>query len=427
MRRRIAPLVLVTLLVSLGVRSTAIAQSDSSVLVYGITGSESGSYSSAMSRAAVQKLLLDLAATPRKAEVLDAALEGSGVSRGDLEELGLVRRRGDSYQINFYLMTKADELKVRQVTEAHARSLAAAFLGRRQEIEAAIQPYQVKGVEEKVATYILIGCFVLDWDGLSITAEKGYRSEAATRPNGDRFTPWAREKSDLTLKGLFWGSHNDYEPDVVFTSFGDHFAVPRLALPDLLSQVPSRAIQGEMSLALKRPLSRVIGQSLKVTSQRLGHMMLLLRDGEKGLDELAQTVGLKANEATDLLALLVELGYVEQEGGRYHTRVPVFTERDRGMVQRVLRIGRQVMDEWLTANFDQIKAELSEISPVRFGVPYDQGFTQIWHYIFGSANRQLVEAGFLVNPYSEGRRYKGFVPVVWHPSLDPDILRRAPA
>jgi DNA-binding MarR family transcriptional regulator len=427
MRRWILQIFLLAALASAGVVNPARGQNDSGVLVYGITGSESGSYSSAMSRVAVQKLLLDLAATPRKPEFLDVALNGSGISRADLEQLGLVHRQGDNYIINFYLMTKTDELKVRQVTEAHARSLAAAFLARRQEIEAAIQPYQLKGVEPKAVAYILVGCFVLDWDGLNITAEKGYRSEATTRPNGDRYTPWARERSDLTLKGLFWGSHNDYEPEVVFTSFGDHFAVPRYALPDLLTSAPSRVTRPEMSISLKRKLSRVVEQSLKITNQRLGHMMLLLREGEKSLDELAQAAGLKPNEATDPLALLAELGYIEQEGGRYHALVPVFTEREKGMVQRVLRIGRQVMDEWLAANYDQIKAELSDISPVRFGVPYNQGFTQIWHYIFGSANRQLVEAGFFANPYAESRRYKGFIPVVWHPSLDPDVLGKSPA
>jgi hypothetical protein len=101
--------------------------------------------------------------------------------------------------------------------------------------------------------------------------------------------------------------------------------------------------------------------------------------------ELSQAVGLTPGEATDLLALLAELGYLEQAGGRYQTLVPVFTERDKGMVQRVLRIGGQAMDEWLAANYEQIKTELSDISPVRFGVPYIQGLTQIWHYIFGAA------------------------------------------
>ena len=51
---------------------------------------------------------------------------------------------------------------------------------------------------------------------------------------------------------------------------------------------------------------------------------------------------------------------------------------------------------------------------------------RIWHYIFGAANRQLVEAGLFTNPYAESRRYKGFITVVWHPSLDPDTLRGSP-
>ena len=423
MRRYVIVILLAILLIQ---SSPSRAQSNDSVLVYGIAGSESGSYSAAMSHVEVQKLLLDLANAPRKAEAIDAALRGSNVSRAELEQLRLIRKQADDYVINFFLMTRADQIKVRQVTEERAKSLASAFLARREEIANAIQSYQVKGVDPKAVAYILIGCFVLDWDGLNVTSEKGYRAEAQTRPNGDRYTPWAREKSDLTFKGLFSGSHNEYEPEVVLTSFGDHFSVPRFALPDVIQRMPGRTLQNEMSIDLKRSLYRVVDRSAKMTNQRLGRITLLLRGGEKSASELAQASSLRAEETTELLVLLSELGYVKKEGERYHAIVPVFDERDKSMVQTVLRIGREVMSEWLAANYDQIKTELSSISGARAGVPYKEGFTEIWHYIFGAANRQMIEAGFLANPYDEQRPFKGFIPAVWRPSLNPDALGRAP-
>ncbi len=75
------------------------------------------------------------------------------------------------------------------------------------------------------------------------------------------------------------------------------------------------------------------------------------------------------------------------------------------------------MDAWLAANYQAVQAELSTITPLRYGVPYADVFTQVWHYLFGTANRQLVEARVFADPYSESRQYKGFIPVVWHGSL----------
>jgi hypothetical protein len=37
----------------------------------------------------------------------------------------------------------------------------------------------------------------------------------------------------------------------------------------------------------------------------------------------------------------------------------------------------------------------------------------VWHYVFGIANRTLVEAGFLADPYGPDRRHQGFLPAIW--------------
>ncbi|NIR43698.1 MAG: hypothetical protein GWM93_07065 [Gemmatimonadetes bacterium] len=45
-------------------------------------------------------------------------------------------------------------------------------------------------------------------------------------------------------------------------------------------------------------------------------------------------------------------------------------------------------------------------------------FTQVWHYLFGAANRILAEQGMFLDPYAGDRTQPGFVPAVWHDGID---------
>jgi len=406
------------LLLTISPKAVAPLQQKQDLLTYGITGSEKTDgtrpgFSSVMSRIEVQKLLLDIANSPRTPEFIDSVLQASGVSREDLEKLGLIRQQSDHYVLSFTLLTSADVRKVREVAETSARSLVAAFLARRKEIDASLNKYQVKEGDPKAVAYIVFGCFSLDWDGGDLAARKGYR----TMPPKEGYIPWAEQKSELSLKGVYWGSHNEYLPDVVFTSFGDHFSLPRYAFPDLFWKLRQRLTQTEMPEGLKSKLVPAAQQSLSGMMRNAGRLMFTLREGEKSLDEMTKTSGIKPEDTAALVAVLEELGYVAQEKGRYRVLIPVFTQRDLPMLEELRRMGERIIDTWITTNYDQLKMMLSDITPIRFGVPFAHAFTQIWHYVFGIANRQLVEAGLFGNPYADARKYKGFIPVVWHPDV----------
>jgi hypothetical protein len=392
--------------------------------MYGIAGSEHlvpgrPSFSLTMKHIEVQRLLLDLAASPREASYMGAALRTSGVSLRDLEKLRLVRRRDGEYVIGFTLLTKSDVRKVRAVAEEHARSLTAAFLARRREIDAALKLYSLKGVDQKAVSYILLGCFSLDWDGLDLTAKKGYRTAAPEPSGGGSYIPRAEERSGTTLRGLFWGSHNaDYfGPDFVFTSFGDHHSVPRCALPDLFEELSYNVARARMAEEVKQKLRKTLQLSVTGMSRKLARMTFALRKGEQELDELSRAAGTSQAETADLLYFLADLDYVGEEGGRYHARIPVLVEGDSVMTRQLRRIGLLIMDQWLAADYAKVEDELQCITPVRYGVPYADCFTHIWHYIFGTANRQLVEKRMFADPYENSRKYKGFIPTVWQPSL----------
>jgi hypothetical protein len=55
---------------------------------------------------------------------------------------------------------------------------------------------------------------------------------------------------------------------------------------------------------------------------------------------------------------------------------------------------------------------------VRQGVPYQQTFDQLWHYLFGIANEKLVESGLFVDPYAVGRRPQGNITFVYKNGLN---------
>ena len=132
---------------------------------------------------------------------------------------------------------------------------------------------------------------------------------------------------------------------------------------------------------------------------------------------LARAASLDSAENADLFPLLLQLGYVKEDGGSYAATIPVLGRRDSAMVSGLVTISREVMSQWLTTNYSKMQGELQQLTTIKSGLPYPQAYTQIWHYLFGTTNRLLVEAGLFIDPYAGERRYQGFIPVVFDPSL----------
>jgi hypothetical protein len=367
-------------------------------------------YDEVISNLTVQKMLLDLAAGPRSVNDVEAALKAAAVPLDDILQLRLIRREGNRYFLNFPLFTASDVKRIRASSEVHAASLAEAMLGHRQEIEAALQSYDLPSVDRKAVAYFVLGCASLDWDGLDLTAAKGYRKASEERPDGN-YVPDAEEAAPLSLERIYWGSHNSEYDGIGMTSFGDHFS-KRYTLPDLFWRLPGRVAKTDFPDELKPDIESMLEASLTQTGVHVSRMLVSLRDGEKTLPELAQAAQLPIEAAEPMVRLLVALEFVAPHGDRYQVSIPVLTKRDEAMRRRLLSIGNAVMDQWLVANYPKLRAELSDLSFTRAGVPFEDGFTMIWHYIFGIANRKLVEAGLFADPYAASRKYKGSIPAV---------------
>ena len=77
----------------------------------------------------------------------------------------------------------------------------------------------------------------------------------------------------------------------------------------------------------------------------------------------------------------------------------------------------------LSAHYVPARSALSGLSGVQTGTPYEQLYTQGWHYLFGLVNRKLAEKGYFIAPYAENRDYVGFLPFVFKTSIyDVDVV-----
>ena len=87
------------------------------------------------------------------------------------------------------------------------------------------------------------------------------------------------------------------------------------------------------------------------------------------------------------------------------------------MIQSLLKPSREIITNWLTQNVEPLKKQLSGLAAFKYGQPVEVFFYQLWHEIFGVANRILVEKRIFIDPYEEARKYKGYIPVIWHKNV----------
>ena len=400
------------------------AQDNIKRLKYGVTGSIRSSIPKNLNpyyileHIPVQKILIEVARQPRNKKFIEAALEGIDISIDDLEKSGLLRPEESLYFINFTLFTKDDIKKIRQQAKVFSRSLKKAYISRQSEIVSILNRYDANGVDPREVAFIVIGCFSLDWDGMRLIRQN-WRNFSTGRDLKVKKTYqiWAEEIHEHTLKNIYWGSHNEYYPHFVFTSFGDHFSLPRSTYPDILWRM-NRAVQKiDYPESLKPMLTDFGSQAHKEYLANAGRIMFALRTGKNDLAELKKACGLNSIQAKKLVKLFTELGYIKEESGLYYSNIPVLTQQDFQMVQELMSLSREIISAWLDQNNFLITDELKDITPLKHGVPSLKVFIQIWHYVFGMTNQALVEAGLFADPYAESRKLKGFIPAVWHPSL----------
>jgi hypothetical protein len=411
-------------LVSLLTLPTTIAKAQDAYLPLqtGITGStpneDRSNPTSMLGSADVQRLILEIAGRPAPRAQIETVIRGKVFGVDDMVRVGLLREEQGLYWIDFNLLRVNDQRAIMQASEAMGRDLAQAFLARRQEFEALAAGHRQPGVGAPELLYVILGCFALDWDGLALTEGLGYRERAQRTIDGRSFTPWAKERGgDISLKGLFWGSHNSTGARFTFTTFGDHHSVPRFGIPDML-----RGTRGAFTQYQNIPQAQRAGGALLTAYagdalDDIALMMGLLRSRALLRAELATEAALAPRKFEAILDLLEALDYVRPDGERLVAGAVVLTPEDSSLVQATRLLARDVMVAWHERNYKALRGRLSGITPLRNRVPFERVYTSVWHYVFGIANRSLVEAGFFADPYGPDRRHQGFLPAIWAKGL----------
>ena len=368
----------------------------------------------------VSELLQAVADRPRSAAFIEQALDDSDVDLALLVELDLLKPWEDGYAISFNYMTLEDHELLLATLTPFAESLAQSYRDRWPEFETAFDAYNVGSVDRSELAYAVIGAMSLDWDGLDLTADRNLRITADNLPGSRDFIVWAKERSgEVNVRELYWGSHNTQVDGIQFTTFGDHYSLPRLALPDLLWATGSRVADVDRgSRALGVGLSRALAPYFQDDFLAdAGAILGALRERPLTVDSLSESAGTGKERTEAILALLRELQYVSQDEGSYVLRVPFLSLADKPMTDAARELGWLLMDSWLDRNYSAMQADLESLTALKYGVPYRQLFTQIWHYLFGLANKALVASGHFADPYAEKRISKGMLPFVFDADL----------
>ena len=397
------------------------------LLSFGITGSVSPSTplnrnpSYLLSHLEVQKLLIQVAGEPRSRTFIESALDGTLITLDDLVQTGLLKQAGERFRISFILFLQQDLATIKSVAGKLSANLAAQYLDRAGKFQQILQKTTAEHNSVNALAFILIGCFSLDWDGLQITSELDYRTEPRPTKRGDRYIAWAEERQYEDVREVYWGSHNDYYADCVLTTFGDHCTLPRTAFPDLGWEMDRSIYKLELQPALEQSLMDAFSPYISEFNEQLGRLMLALARGTRGLDPLSEILGTSPEHTLSLLDLLEELHYIEGDTtSGFKPLIPVLPAADAEMIDEVLTRSGEILVDWLPEHMDELQERLGNLTPLKYGLTFQDIFSQIWHYLFGLANQHMVKAGFFADPYDPKRQYQGFIPVVWHPDVMPE-------
>ena len=368
----------------------------------------------------VQKLMLDATRRPLTKAEIDKVIQGTPVKTDQLVRLDLLRKEGaeDSYRLNYLLLTKDDQQTLYRVSARRGGSLADAFRAHKADFDAILNRYPKSELRSQLMFDLIAGA-ALNWGGLDLTTELGYRIKPPRHADGSvYFVHSAEIGAQLDFQGLYLDSETAPGSKMCFSTFGDGLSAPRLqGLPDVFEGMESATDDWKRLPEVYGALRNEYVTLLLSAIDDAGQAVSAVANGSATEAELAKALNLSEERRQGILRLLVSIGYLRESDRRYSFGIPVLTEADKPLVDATLKLSRGIMTAWLRANYPAMKDELSDLSPMRNGVPFSLAFSEVWHYEFGFATKSLAESGFYANPRAQGNRYVGYVPLVWANSL----------
>ncbi|HEY6305227.1 MAG TPA: hypothetical protein VI488_02060 [Candidatus Angelobacter sp.] len=367
--------------------------------------------------------MLDAVQRPLTKEEIQKAVQGTPVTLDQLLRLELLRtdkdKEKDAYRLNYLLLTVEDQETMYRVSARYGQGLAKAFLAHKGEFDAIVKNYPNAALRPQLMFGLIAGA-ALNWGGLDLTTELGYRVQPPRHANGGVYLVHSAEVgAQLDLTGFCSDSQTAPGSKMFFSTFGDGASLPRLqGLPDVFDGLDSAAIADWRKLPdVYAALRSEYVVLLLSAIDDAGQVMNAVAEGTDNDQGLAKALPLPDDRRRAILRLLTAIGYLREADHRYLVGVPVLTERDKPLVEATLKLSRQIMTDWLQRNYPSMKGDFSGLSPMRNGLPFSLAFSEVWHYEFGFATKSLAESGFYANPRAQGNRYEGYIPLVWASSL----------
>ncbi|MFW6040506.1 MAG: hypothetical protein ACOC85_01575 [Thermoplasmatota archaeon] len=360
--------------------------------------------------------------TLRKEEVGKAIFDinASPISKGDLLlrypyiyedidkllKLNVLKEKKGKIYVNFTVIDKEDEKLIFEKCEKYADDLKERLKEGWADIPKILDRYQNKNVSKEKLAFMIVGCYFLDWGSLELFRKWDVCDHMKTQPGGNKYLLWGEHSDIGELKEIYWGGHMYKDEKYIFHNFGDHDEETiRNAFPDILHRTPDLDFEGgeeyrSLLFEKKIELARDIGDFIDLIGKEgIKKKYLLKRDNAKKADKIFN--------------LLKKMRYIEEKNGEVYLSIPYFTPEDKDMIIAIVTRLIPILKGWLEENIDKLKMNLSEIKPIVNGIPFEEFFVQLWHYVFGLTNKKLAEDGIIFDTYSEVSNHKGYLPALF--------------
>lgn len=328
---------------------------------------------------------------------------------GDLSKINAASERDNKWSTTFAIFNVQDIHLLAERTKKPASHLAEQVMRNKPEIEERLAQLSCAGqVEMKKLAFAVVGCYLLDWRGLEVLNQRNLTLCGKKQQPGDReYVLLGREEGvERSLyEKVYWGSDRSDYDGITFTSFGDH-AGDRYAFPDIVWRFSALTKQQVEKTGLPDWLITKTSEALDVFQTNsivdCGRLLLLLgKEGPMDASQLASETSKGNEQAEALLKLLADMRYVSFDSKRVKLNYPVFTVRDKSTIDAVWGIVAGIVEEEASGYFESIRTELAETTPVMKGIDPREVYTDIWHWVFGQANRIMAERGFFFDPPRE--------------------------
>jgi hypothetical protein len=201
-----------------------------------------------------------------------------------------------------------------RVCAGYGKSLAEAFRSHRAEFDQIFSHYPTAGLRPQLMFGLIAGA-ALNWGGLDVTTELGYRVQPPRHANGSvYFVHSAEVRAHLDFKGLYLDSETAPGSKMSFSTFGDGVSSPRLqGLPDVFDGIESAMNDWKNSPDVYAALRSEYISLFLTAIEDAGQVMYAVANGTDTDAALAAVLTMPEERRKAIVRLLVAIGYYARQ------------------------------------------------------------------------------------------------------------------